>query len=143
MGGGNTSCLAGVHYCSWGKGDRDGGARKQELQQVCKPWRARTMSSSYDFPTAASTGPGRQKAFLKTNATSDSVNMKGKLAVGGGGGLVTKSCLTLSDPIDHSPPGSYVHGISQARNSGAGCHFLLQGIFLTQGSKLHRRILYH
>ena len=41
--------------------------------------------------------------------------------------------------MDFSPPGSSVHGISQARNSrtGMGCHFLLQGIFLTQGSNPH------
>ena len=29
--------------------------------------------------------------------------------------LVAKSCPTLFDPIDCSLPGSYVHGISQAR----------------------------
>ena len=34
---------------------------------------------------------------------------------GGGGGLVSKSCLTLFDPEDCSPPDSCVHGISQAR----------------------------
>ena len=28
---------------------------------------------------------------------------------------VAKSCLTLSDPVDCSPPGSSVHGIFQAR----------------------------
>ena len=28
---------------------------------------------------------------------------------------VTQSCLTLSDPMDCSPPGSPVHGIFQAR----------------------------
>ena len=28
---------------------------------------------------------------------------------------VTQSCLTLSDPLDCSPPGSSVHGIFQAR----------------------------
>ena len=33
----------------------------------------------------------------------------------GGGGLVTKSCPTLCDPMDHSPLGSSVHGVSQAR----------------------------
>ena len=26
-----------------------------------------------------------------------------------------QSCLTLCNPMDHSPPGSSVHGISQAR----------------------------
>ena len=29
--------------------------------------------------------------------------------------LVAKLCLTLSDPMDGSPPGSSVHGFSQAR----------------------------
>ena len=51
-----------------------------------------------------------------------------------GGDLVASdSC----DPVDFSPPG---------QNSGVDCHFLLQGIFLTQGSNtgsLHcRQILY-
>ena len=36
----------------------------------------------------------------------------------------------LCDPMDHSPPGSSVRGILQAR---MGCHAILQGIFLTQG----------
>ena len=31
------------------------------------------------------------------------------------GGLVAKSCLTLCDPMDCSPPGSSVHGILQIR----------------------------
>ena len=30
-------------------------------------------------------------------------------------GSVTQPCLTLCDPVDCSPPGSSVHGISQAR----------------------------
>ena len=67
---------------------------------------------------------------------------------------VTPSCLTLSEPMDcslpgssihgifqakvlamdHSPPGSSIHGILHDKNTGVGCHFLLQGIFLTQGS---------
>ena len=34
---------------------------------------------------------------------------------GGGGGLVTKLCLTLCDLMDCCPPDSSVHGISQAR----------------------------
>ena len=48
------------------------------------------------------------------------------------GGLVAKSCPTLWDPMDYSLPGSSVHGIFQARNTRVGCHFLLQGIFLTR-----------
>ena len=48
-------------------------------------------------------------------------------------------------PMDCSPPGSSVHGICQ--NTGVCCHFLLQGIFPTQGSipclLLGRQILCH
>jgi len=48
--------------------------------------------------------------------------------------LVTHSCPTLWDPMDCSPPDASVHGIPQAKNTGVGCHPLLQGIFRTQGS---------
>ena len=48
--------------------------------------------------------------------------------------LITQSCPTLCDPVDCSPPGSSVHGDSPGKNSGMGCHSLLQGIFLIQGS---------
>ena len=60
--------------------------------------------------------------------------------------LVTQSCLTLCDPVDCSPPGFSVHGDSPGKNTGLGCHVLLQGIFPTQGLSpglLHcRPILY-
>ena len=95
---------------------------------------------------------------------------------------VAQLCLTLSDPMDCSLPGSSIYGIFQARvlewgaivssvmsnslqphglwpsrilclwdfpgkNARVGCHFLLQRIFLTQGSNpgllYCRQILYH
>ena len=61
--------------------------------------------------------------------------------------LVAQSCPTLCDPTDCDPPGSSVHGHSPGKNTGVGCHALLQGIFPTQGSNpgLHHcsRVLYH
>ena len=62
---------------------------------------------------------------------------------------VAQSCPTLCDPIDYT-----VHGILQARIlewvafpfsllQGVGCYFLLQGIFLTQGSNPHLLCLLH
>ena len=48
--------------------------------------------------------------------------------------LVIQSCLTLCNPMDCSLPGSSVHGDSPSKNTEVGCHALLQGIFLTQGS---------
>ena len=47
--------------------------------------------------------------------------------------LVAQSCPTLCHPMDYSPPGSSVRGIFQARILEWVGHFLLQGIFLTQG----------
>ena len=41
--------------------------------------------------------------------------------------------LTLCNPMDCSLPGSALHGDSAGKNTGVGCHFLLQGIFPTQG----------
>ena len=38
---------------------------------------------------------------------------------------VAQSCLTLSDPMDCSPPGSSIHGIFQAR---VGCHCFLRKV---------------
>ena len=35
--------------------------------------------------------------------------------------------------MDYSPPGFSVHGDSPGKNTGVGCHALLQGIFPTQG----------
>ena len=59
--------------------------------------------------------------------------------------LVTQSCPTLFDTMGCSPPASSPRN-SPGKNTGVVCHFLLQGIFPTQGSNLcllHcRQILY-
>ena len=59
------------------------------------------------------------------------------------------SCSVMSDSLwtrGLYPPGASVHGDSPGKNTGVGCHALLQGIFPTQGSNpglLHyRQILY-
>ena len=48
--------------------------------------------------------------------------------------LVALSFLTVCHPMECSPPGSSVYGDSPGKNTGVGCHTLLQGIFPTQGS---------
>ena len=45
--------------------------------------------------------------------------------------LFTQSYTTLCNPMNCSPPGSPVHGGSSGKNTGMGCHILLQGIFPT------------
>ena len=49
---------------------------------------------------------------------------------------ITQSCLTPCDPVDSSPAGFSVHGISQAKY-WSGLRFLLQGIYWAQGSNPH------
>ena len=54
--------------------------------------------------------------------------------------------LTPNNPVDCSPPASSVHGIFPGKNSGMGfllLHFLLQGIFLTQGLNMSLLCLLH
>ena len=46
-------------------------------------------------------------------------------------------CPNRCDPIDCSQPGFSVCGDSPGKNTGAGCHFLFQGIFPTQRSNLY------
>ena len=57
-----------------------------------------------------------------------------------------QSCPTLGDAMDWDPPGSSGPWNSVGKNTGVGCHFLLQGIFPTQGSSLGlphcRQIIY-
>ena len=79
-------------------------------------------------------------------------NLRGKEVSWNTAVLCAKSlqlCLTLCDPMDCSLPG-LLPWDSLGKNTGAGCHFLLQGIFLAQELNPHllhplnfRQILYH
>ena len=59
---------------------------------------------------------------------------------GGSGGLVAKSYLTLFDPMSSR---LLCPQDSPSKNTGVGCHFLLQGIFPTQGWNLQLLRLLH
>ena len=54
--------------------------------------------------------PDQQFLCIHDSASSDSTTSKLNICC-----LVAKLCLTLCDPMDCSPPGSSVHGMSQAR----------------------------
>ena len=60
--------------------------------------------------------------------------------------LVAQLCLTLCHPMDCILPGSCPWDFP-GKNTGVGCHCLLQGIFVTQesnpGMLYYRQILYH
>ena len=57
--------------------------------------------------------------------------------------LITQSSPTLCDPMDCSPSGTSVQGDSPGKNTGVGCHALLQGIFPNWGSNLCLLCLLH
>ena len=52
-------------------------------------------------------------------------------------------CPIFCNPMDYSPPGSTVHADSPGKNTGVGCHSLLQGIFPTRGSNPYLLCLLH
>ena len=61
-----------------------------------------------------------------------------------------QSCPTLCDPMDYTPTRLLCPCDAPGKNTGVGCHALLQGIFLMQGLNMHlfqllhcRQILYH
>ena len=60
---------------------------------------------------------------------------------------VAYSCPTLCNPMDCILAGSSIHGDSPGKNTGEGCHALLQGIFPIQELNLclphFRQVLYH
>ena len=47
--------------------------------------------------------------------------------------MLSSSVVSDSDPRDYSLPGFSVYGDSVNKNARMGSHFLLKGIFLTQG----------
>ena len=53
------------------------------------------------------------------------------------------ACLTLCSSMDHSPQAFLSTGFSRQEYWSGGCHALLQGFFLTQGSKPHFLCLLH
>ena len=61
--------------------------------------------------------------------------------------ITTQLCVTICDPMDRSPLGSLCPRDFPGKNTGVSSHFLLQEIFLTQGSNpglLHcRHTVYH
>ena len=61
--------------------------------------------------------------------------------------LIPQSCPAACNLMDCSLPGNFCPWNSSGKNTGMGCHFLLQWIFPTQESNLGlphcRQILYH
>ena len=97
-----------------------------ELERLCTTcWKV----SHYNRYLICFSPPLLQASYYKFNIQSSPMPSFNILLLLAAAAKSLQSCLTLCDPRDRSPPGSSVHGIFQAR---VGCHFLPQGIFLTQ-----------
>ena len=66
---------------------------------------------------------GEKKDLASDEASRSNYQVVGKVAR-------AQSCPALCDSMDCSLPGSSVHGIFPGKNTGVGCCFPLQGIFL-------------
>ena len=93
-------------------------------------WVAVLSSRGSSWPrdwTHVSTSPALAGKFFTTSATWETPHYYVLC-------IVAQSCPALCNPMDGSPPGSSTHGDSLDKNTGVGCHAVLQGIFPTQGS---------
>ena len=61
---------------------------------------------------------------MRTFIVVNQAELRGKAKTAAAKSL--QSCPTPCDPIDGSPPGSPIPGISRGKTAGVGCHFLLQ-----------------
>ena len=59
------------------------------------------------------------------------------------GAVLSRSVVSIYNPMDCSLPDSSVHGDSPGKNTGVGCHFLHEEVFLTQESNLYLLSLQH
>ena len=71
-------------------------------------------------------GVGRRLEELDWGRTLNSILDFIKWTAAAAAAKSLQSCLTLCDPIDGSPPGSPRPWDSPGKNTGVGCHFLLQ-----------------
>ena len=97
-------------------------------QAVCRVclfvtlWTVARQAPLFDNFPGKNTGVGCQNRFLLFGVC---VSVRAQL------------CPTVCDLMDSSPPVFSVYGISHTRILKWVCHFLLQGIFPTQGLNLH------
>ena len=106
-----------------GKGEESGiSLPAPHFLVTARPWRA-------SHPGCVQAGPGDLQGVICHHGAHWVLPA---VSVGGGDSSVMVP-TRLCDPMDCSPDFS-VHGIFPGKNTGVGCHFLLQGIFPTRRS---------
>ena len=98
------------------------------LQARILPWIAISFSRGFSLPRAWTRISHLAGRFFTSEPPTSEAWLRGVCTCV----QWLQSCPTLFNPMGVSPPGSSVH--SPGKNTGVGCHALLQGIFSTQGS---------
>ena len=115
---------------------REGKIEVERNDGLRVPWGGQKSDQLSDERWAGTAGHSDMGSDPRTQLAEDCMHAK-----------LLQLCPTLCDPMDGSPPGSSVHGNSPGKNTGLGCHALLQGISPTQGMNPDlpqcRRILCH
>ena len=93
---------------------------KSNLSRWCLHLKACGLITEMTFPTAIHSLPPLLPFVCYSSGTLVQYFQSAAAA------KLLHSCPTPCDPIDGSPPGSPILGILQAKNTGMGCHFLLQ-----------------
>ena len=131
---GNAHCSAMASFAPGGDGDKAPSTQTPD-KQLMAPWPQLTA-------WLRSVSPAKYRTWRQIHDRMTLYWLYLTLLL-----LFTQSCPTPCDPLDYSPPGSSVHGISQARVIEWVAIYFSRGIFLTQASYaclvLCRQILYH
>ena len=78
-------------------------------------WSGVPFPSPGDLPDPGIKPASPLSPALQADSLLTELSEKHSIDCSESGSEVAQSCLTLCDPVDHSPPGSSVHGILQAR----------------------------
>ena len=115
-------------------GEEHFGLKKNYYKYVARHWYASYTNLNDDY--------SKRSICSKMNLEKSWLSFYGNYCC-----LVAKSCPTLGDPMDCSPAGSSVHGISQARKlEWVAISFSRRSSWLrdrTQVSCIGRQVLYH
>ena len=112
---------------------------------LCSLWASSALAPTSGGCMREAKAAGSSKAHTALWALRTQHSLLRQPQAGFQGSLLVKACcaqslrpgLTLCDPMDCGPPGSSLHGISEARILEWFGHFLLQEIFPTQGLNPH------
>ena len=97
-----------------------------------------TLSQSLSFSHETGNNMGLESLLLGTYLSPVNTLVSGLNSLYSAAAAKSlQSCLTLCDPIDRSPPGSPSLD-SPGKNTGVGCHFLLQCMEVKSGSEVAR-----